>query len=414
MFEDNRYIEQDEMFRSILEEGQEPVPAHVWDGIEADLDRIAHRRLVVMRIRRTAVGIAAAAALAVGLFFSHNEDGDIISPAGHDDMIAVVEPQKDVTESIQDQAQTEDVTTVTSQAPRLIAAAPAQKIQIQETSVISETPAIDAYETVPVEAETPAAEENTEETPETSRTESRPSETQRTYATRLVDDWPEEEEEVRRSRIRSVTLSGLTGTNSTQNSFRVNPMRRPALSSAPKKTGIKETSTNTTYGIPISFGAGARFDISKKWSIGTGLNYTLLTRKFYGTYTSVDANGVEVESISSDIRESQHFIGIPVNFYYDIVSQKNLNFYTYAGGAAEKCLSDKFQVLDTGIVHTEKVQGLQLSANIGLGVEFMLGKYLGIYVDPSLRYYFNNNQPKSIRTVQPLMFGLEMGLRINL
>lgn len=413
MFEDKRYTEQDEMFRSILEEGQEPVPAHVWEGIEADLDKIAHRRLVVMRIRRTAVGIAAAAALAVGLFFSHNESGDIIEPAGHGDMIAVVEPQQKAAENVPSDMQDENMAPVSSATPRLVASAStAKKIQAQEMSVISETPAIDASEAVTAETEIPTAETVAADTPKTS--DSRPSQTQRTYATRIADDWPEDEEETQRSSLRAVTLSGLTGTNSTQNSFRVNPMRRPALSSAPKKTGIKETSTNTTYGIPISFGAGVRFDISKKWSIGTGLNYTLLTRKFYGTYTSVDANGVEVGSISSDIRESQHFIGLPVNFYYDIVNQKNINFYTYAGGAVEKCLSDKFQVLDTGITHTEKVQGLQLSANVGLGVEFMLGQYLGIYVDPSLRYYFNNNQPKSIRTVQPLMFGLEMGLRINL
>ena len=37
-----------------------------------------------------------------------------------------------------------------------------------------------------------------------------------------------------------------------------------------------------------------------------------------------------------------------------------------------------------------------------------------MYIDPSLRYYFNCNQPKSIRTVQPLTLGFEMGLRVKL
>ena len=44
----------------------------------------------------------------------------------------------------------------------------------------------------------------------------------------------------------------------------------------------------------------------------------------------------------------------------------------------------------------------------------MLGKHLGIYLDPSVRYYFNCNQPKSIRTDQPLMLGFEVGARFNL
>jgi hypothetical protein len=66
------------------------------------------------------------------------------------------------------------------------------------------------------------------------------------------------------------------------------------------------------------------------------------------------------------------------------------------------------------IHHQEAVKGVQLSANAGIGVEFLLGRYVGIYIDPSVRYYFNCKQPNSIRTAQPLMLGFEMGLRFNL
>jgi hypothetical protein len=58
--------------------------------------------------------------------------------------------------------------------------------------------------------------------------------------------------------------------------------------------------------------------------------------------------------------------------------------------------------------------GLQLAAGLGLGIEFRLGEHLGLYVDPSLRYYFEGNQPRSIRTQQPLMMGLELGMRFGL
>lgn len=402
MFEDNKYIEQDNLFRSILEEGQEPVPAHVWEGVEADLNRIASRRLLMTRLRRTAAVIAAAAAVAVGLFLSIDNNGDIVNPAGTGDMIAIAEPQQEI--AAEPSVLMSDHSTTDASRQTLIAQASVADSDVQKFYVISETPEADRTDFTP--SETPEATEPVE------KPEPKPSKSVSTerYAAVPFDEWPEEEGKVSRSRVRSITLSGLTGTNSTQNNLGVNPMRRPALSSTPKKTGIKETSTNSTYGIPVSFGIGARFDISKKWSVGTGVNYTLLSRKFSGTYTSADSKETDICSI----RENQHYVGIPINFYYDIVNQKNINFYTYAGGAAEKCVSDKFQVLNTTITHTDKVKGVQLSANIGLGVEFMLGRHLGIYVDPSLRYYFNNYQPKSIRTVQPLMFGLEMGLRINL
>jgi len=80
----------------------------------------------------------------------------------------------------------------------------------------------------------------------------------------------------------------------------------------------------------------------------------------------------------------------------------------------EKCVSDRYEILSTSVIPKNNPSGVQLSANAGIGVEFMLGKHLGLYLDPSLRYYFNCNQPKSIRTVQPLTLGFEMGLRVNL
>ena len=81
----------------------------------------------------------------------------------------------------------------------------------------------------------------------------------------------------------------------------------------------------------------------------------------------------------------------------------------------EKCVANRYEVQTTPVInHEESVKGVQLSANAGIGVEFMLGRHIGIYIDPSLRYYFHCSQPKSIRTAQPLMLGFEMGLRFNL
>ena len=88
--------------------------------------------------------------------------------------------------------------------------------------------------------------------------------------------------------------------------------------------------------------------------------------------------------------------------------------YAYAGGTVERCVSDKYYILNTDYIYNGNVKGVQLSANAGIGMEFLLGRYLGIYLDPSLRYYFDCGQPKSIRTAQPLMMGIEMGLRFRL
>ena len=148
-----------------------------------------------------------------------------------------------------------------------------------------------------------------------------------------------------------------------------------------------------------------------------GLNYSLLSSRFSGKFIEVSKDGVESmpKQVQSEISNTQHYIGIPINAYYDILSRDFIKFYAYAGGAVEKCIMNSYKVQTTPVInHKEDVKGVQLSADLGIGVEFMLGRYVGLYIDPSLRYYFRNGQPKSIRTAQPLMLGFEMGFRFNL
>lgn len=403
MFEENKNINDfDLMMKSILDEGREEVPAHVWEGISEGLDKAAGRKTVVLWWRRAAIGAAAAAVVAFGVIFSNSNESGYVPQSTDSDMIAVVEP---VAETYDEQRAEEDI------RMEEVLIAEVRKPSSPADDAVPET-AADAMKVLEKEADEtevqdkPAdivTERNTGEAKNIERTEP---------AGYFSEEWVEEEKKERRGVAFSV--SGIAGTNNAQSQNRIGPMKSPTLSLAPKKTGVEETSTRSSYGIPLSFGAGVRFDLSDRWSIGTGINYTLLSRQFHGKYTKVNASGSIESTTSSDIRNTQHYIGIPVNAFYEIIDNGNINLYAYAGGTAEKCISDKYNVLSTSIVHKENAEGIQLSANIGLGVEFMLGKNLGLYVDPSLRYYFDNGQPKSIRTVQPLMLGFEMGFRARL
>ena len=92
-----------------------------------------------------------------------------------------------------------------------------------------------------------------------------------------------------------------------------------------------------------------------------------------------------------------------------------MDFYVYAGGSAEKCVANVYRMPDPVASYKENVNGFQFSVGAGLGVEFVVADILGIYADPSVRYYFKDaNQPKSIRTENPVSFGFELGLRIRL
>lgn len=396
MFDDEKYIDSDLQMRSILADAQEDVPAHVWEGISAELDRIdsaKSRKPAVLWWRRSAIAVAAAAAVAVGVIMNYDREIQTLVPeAAGTDMIAVAEPVE---------------TAADKQSPVYMAEVrmPAEKTL---TEILPVTEVSEAAESTDVQQEEAPVPECTSAGNDTAAI------AKETWSdTFSEDEWEEDLEESKKIRT-SIVLSGLTGTNSVQKNTSNGLLRFPSISTIRPKTGIKQTKEDSSYGLPLSFGAGVKIGFTPRWSLGIGLNYTLLTRKFYGYYTHVGKDGTIEVSPSSDIRNSQHYIGVPVNIYYDIVDRKNLNFYAYAGGAVEKCISDKYDVIGQNIVHTEKAKGVQLSANIGVGVEFLLGKHLGLYIDPSLRYYFPGGQPKSIRTVQPLMMGFEMGLRVNL
>ena len=392
MFED-QHTEQDMMFKSILESGQEEVPGRVWDGVASEL---ARREKAVLWWKRTAAGVAAAASVMVGVLL-HQPSEEMALPSG--DAIAVVAPVEDVVEKVA----TEELD-ASFDTGRYIAFVP--KVEKPAGKAPANTLATEATVT-----ETLAATERTATVEETAagKAETAESAENKQAFTPFPEEW-EKEEAVKKHKVKaSLTLSANTGANTVGKSAPSGRLNRPMSPNAQIKTGITETGNNS-FGLPISLGIGARFDIAPKWSVGVGVNWSMLTRNFDGAFTKVEGNET-LEYTESSIRNTQHYIGIPVNVYYNIISNKHINFYTYAGGAVEKGLTNKFDILSSKSVYKEEIQGVQWSANLGLGVEFMFGKHLGLYLDPSVRYYFNCQQPKSIRTAQPFMLGLELGLR---
>lgn len=402
MFDGQNNNEWDLQMRSILESGQEEVPAHIWDGVSSGLDALARRRKTVVFFRRAAIGLSAAAALAFGLFLNHNSEDVNVGTVAE-----IVNPVDESAVSVVDQEDGSE--TLTAMAPEPVIKPKFRGILPSASKDTTETPSA-ADNTAAHSAQDQTVKSNSQETvvPVIEKTDTEKKGSAETGS------WVEDDKEIKhRKASASLVLSGVAGTNSAQNKTTAAAIRRPTLSAAPAKTTVTQTEPGDIYSIPLSFGVGTKIGFNSKWSLGVGVNYTLLNRKFFGDYTKVEEGRI-AESIKSDIRNTQHYIGIPINAYYNIVENRFVNFYAYAGGTVEKCVSDEYRVISKDILHKESVKGVQASANLGIGVEFLLGKHLGLYVDPSARYYFNCNQPKSIRTAQPLMLGFEMGLRVRL
>ena len=187
-----------------------------------------------------------------------------------------------------------------------------------------------------------------------------------------------------------------------------------AMAPGSSSSGISELSTST-YGIPLTLGLGVRFYLLPGFSIGTGVDYSLLTRTFTGTYTGPGDSRKPEATEAGDIQHNMQYLGVPLDLYYDILSSDKIKFYVYGGGEVEYCVSNKYTVFTSPrITCSEPVRKLQYSVGGGVGVEFRLADKLGLYLDPGVKYYFPYGQPKSIRTDKPLMFNFDAGLRFSL
>ena len=424
----------DSQFRSILGDAREDVPGQVWLDIEQRLSmmekaesgasektRPGNKTATVPFWTRIAGSVAAAAAIAAALFLSGTFDGQVsdmqydriaeadgINIVGHSGMHHVKVADVPAPEILKDISRTE-AAVIRDNAGNMAETYPETEseaaLPVSETEAAVETDGIaqDTDGIAPAAEIQPAKDDAAEENP----------------ADEDFGNWDSlfAEEKTEHKIKTSLTLSGnaISNTNSSVSYDRA-PISYTSGKNQLTQDKVSESS-ESSYSVPVSFGAGVKVDFSKRWAASIGVNYSLLRRTFDGAFFDVHDDGTYTKTDFTNIDNRQDYIGIPVNVYYSILRSNIIDFYAYAGGTAEKCVSNAYRMSADGsdINHRESVKGMQFSANVGLGMEFIIADLVGIYIDPSLRYYFpDERQPRSIRTAQPLMFGLELGFRFHL
>lgn len=161
---------------------------------------------------------------------------------------------------------------------------------------------------------------------------------------------------------------------------------------------------------PISAGLNLTYSfLNNKMAVGLGLNYSDLYSKYEALVDRrYDAN----------VKQSVHYIGVPVNLYYNVVGNEHITFYASLGGMMERALKIDYDVTTLSGEKMDRYitpKGFQWSVNVGVGFEYRFVEFMGIYVDPRLTYYFQEkSQPFTVRSEQPLQFNLELGFRFHL
>lgn len=375
----------DLMVGSVLRDAEVKAPSRVWKAVAARLDDSPAPAPAWWKWAGASLAFAAAVALTLVL------TGTFRTPA-----VEAV-PGSLVAEVAAEIPEEAPVTVIEASTESPIATAQAAPVRRKPAKAIEDVPAPAAEEPVIIIREEAAEEVSDSEASTVPETRDVSAEEIRQTWDRIIA----EEAAARKAAPVSLIAHGLMGSN---NLYGGTP--HPWMGAAGSfPSGIKEDGAST-FGVPFTVGAGVRIGLGGKLSIGTGLDYSLLARTFAGTY----------QGETADFRHTVQYIGVPVNLFVELLSEGSLGLYAFAGGEAEYCVSNKYGIRSSSSDMTIKspVKGLQYSVGTGIGVEFGIADRLSLYFDPSVRYYFDSGQPKSIRTERPLMFNFEAGLRFKL
>lgn len=158
----------------------------------------------------------------------------------------------------------------------------------------------------------------------------------------------------------------------------------------------------TKHHQPISVGMQVGFYLLPKLKLSTGLVYTKVSSDFIsGVY---DTRTVSTQDL--------HYIGIPLNLSYSVWEYKGLHTYVTAGG--EGAVNIKNHTETDGEVKESKRDKMQWSTNASVGIQYDFIPQLGVYVEPGMKYYFDNgSQIENIFKDKKLNFNIQFGLRFN-
>lgn len=179
-----------------------------------------------------------------------------------------------------------------------------------------------------------------------------------------------------------------------------------------KSNSSNEISSTVKNWQPIQVGVSVAYSFTDRLSIESGLTYSCLVSDL----SSGTPSG------NYDIRQTLHYIGLPLALRYDFLKIKGFSLYASAGGQMEKCVAGKTRTdyfVDGKKVSSENgrimVEPLQWSVNAYVGAQYSFNRLVGLYIEPGAAYYFRNSSPVNcIYSERPFNFSFRAGLRFSL
>ena len=184
---------------------------------------------------------------------------------------------------------------------------------------------------------------------------------------------------------------------------------RIALSNA-NRPGEDKILRTSHHQMPVTWSLALKYKLNHSWGLETGLNYSKLTSEF-----EMGEDGNKIEQ-----RQTIHYLGIPVKGLFNIYDGKAWSLYGSAGLVTEipvhAPLYSNYYV--QGLYQASEKNNIrapwQFSTTFGLGMQYHLTPYIGIFVEPSLQYFIPmHTDIETYRTEHPFTFSLPIGIRFT-
>ncbi len=409
--------------RSKLSDYQAPLPEGLWEDIEASLPQAlpsGHRSLIPWK-KWTAAAAIAVALMGGGAYLWHqygvDTPNDNTTLASADKLVrqeSSIPQSEAIIEEERSLIQNENVTrpNASTTSPSVSTTSPIEPIMPIEPITTPSEPTITPSEPTITPSEQPTTITPPSE-PALAKAESTPTTPQSSESSDVILPSKLDLPAITPHRKSSDPLAiGLFASNDAFSFTNSAPVINYAMtngshfyddSEQQKSIRLADYEEKTKHHHPISIGAQVKFGLARNLAISTGLAYTYLKSDFIYKMggTTLERNQV------------LQYLGVPVNVIYSLWNRYGLSVYTTAGAQADFCVKATFE--SEGTKKDIDKDNAQFSAMFGVGLQYDFTPSLGIYVEPSLRYYFDNGSDlDNAYKDKPTNIGFQFGLRYNI
>ena len=154
--------------------------------------------------------------------------------------------------------------------------------------------------------------------------------------------------------------------------------------------GASESKHVEKHHPPMRIGASVQYKLGERLSLLSGISYTYLRTEFSVTRSMFTS--------SSD--QHLHYLGIPIGLSWKLWSTSHFQLYLSGSAKVEKCINE---------------QPWQFSVEGAAGAEYAFSPHFGLYLEPSLGYYFDDGTSfEHYYKEHPCAPSIEFGLRLHL